>query len=112
MKSKLPIYVEKQIEECLLKNQKHPINYWRRFAGVGDKNIELIKQRGVVEEEKLDELQHIQMARHILMMQGFETLDQILAGFLEGKIYAKAFRNYGARSHQHICDILIRWLAK
>lgn len=108
----LPKYVVAEIDSCISKNEKHPVAYWKRFAGVGNKAIELIKARGVVAEEKMEELRHIEMARQILVSNGYETPRQILAGFLSGKIYSNAFRNYGARSHQHICDFLIRWLAE
>lgn len=108
----LPEYVVSEIEKCISKNEKQPVAYWKKFAGVGEKAMQLIKARGVVEEEKLKELSHIEKARLILVNHGYGTPKQILDGFLSGKIYANAFRNYGARSHQHICDFLIRWLAE
>ena len=107
----LPNYVVSEIERCISKNEKHPINYWLRFAGIGKKSIELIKARGVVDEKKLKELSHLEKSRQILLNNGFDTPDQILDGFLNGKIYVQSFNNYGVGSHQQICDFLIRWLA-
>jgi len=110
MKTKLPDYVVAEINECLKKNEKRTTAYWRKFIGVGPKAIELIKQYDVIAEDKLEELKDVQMARHILLANGYTTMEGILKGFLEGKIYIKAFRNYGADSHRYICELLIRWL--
>lgn len=109
-KTKLPDYVVVEIERCLKNNQKEPLAFWRKFIGVGDRAIELIRQKGVIREERLVELKGIEMARQILLMNGFETMEQILKGVLDGKIYTKAFRNYGTNSHLYVCEILIRWL--
>jgi len=100
-----------EIEKCISKNEKRPIEYWLKYRGIGKKSIELIKARGVVAEKKLNELSHLEKSRQILLNNGFDTPDQILNGFLKGEIYVQSFRNYGAGSHQQICDFLIRWLA-
>jgi hypothetical protein len=103
--------VVSEIEKCISKNEKRPIEYWLKYRGIGKKSIELIKARGVVAEKKLNELSHLEKSRQILLDNGFDTPDQILNGFLKEKIYVYSFRNYGAGSHQQICDFLIRWLA-